>query len=756
MIIKKLNANFGKLKNQSLELQPGLNIVQAPNEAGKSTWSAFIRTMLYGINTRDHDTAAKLADKTRYQPWDGSAMSGTMEVEARGQSVTISRAPLRGAPFKAFSATYSGTKEDVPWLAAANAGEALTGVSEGVFARTAFIRQAGLKVDGDPGLEKRIAAIVSGGDENQSYAQTDAKLRAWQRERRHNRSGHIPRLESVISTADSKLRELEGLSKTVGDAQQELQRLEQRRALYTEDLEKYAILDRQSAQQRVLDAKRRAKNDEDNYESAKRGLMRDGKLVTREDIDGLRAALTSVTERNNALQESRAAKERAGRERAIANARLDESPFSGKSPQDVGGIVTDAKRLEKAAENPPAAKRPTWLILLCVAMLVLGVGGAAALLLIPTLGKTVTFIGLPVCALLLAAGIILLAKKPGPSRVEGERLREFLALYGFETVQELERESETYSAAFQRRQSLSAAIEMSAANEESAAASLKEAVADAAARAKRLLPSVRNISEMQRGLSELEMELSRLRGLELAMISSQNSYAALRDAQGGDPDEDSIQFITPPMRSREDTEDALRRCLSQLEAVKERLLEARGHQRAMGDPLLIAGEKERLQEELAMRQQQYDALGLAVSALREADAELQTRFSPLISAKAAHILEGLTDGKYSDIVFAKDFGAAVKASDDAVSHSLLALSTGAADQAYLALRLALVELALDGEESCPVILDDALANFDNDRAARALELLYALAQKRQVIMFTCHSREAEHFAAAPDVNIVSL
>lgn len=757
MIIRRMTANFGKLKNQSLELQPGLNIIQAPNEAGKSTWCAFIRAMLYGINTREQDTAGKLADKNRYQPWDGSAMSGTMELESRGQAVSISRAPLRNAPFKDFSARYTGTGEQVQWLAAANAGEALTGVSEGVFARTAFIRQAGIKVDGDPALEKRIAAIVSGGDENQSYAQTDAQLRAWQRERRHNRSGQIPRLEATIHTADEKLKEIEGLSKTIGDTQQELQRLEQRRQAYTEDLEKYAILDKQAAQQRVLDAKRRAKNDLENYESAQRDLMREGGPVTREDLDGLRADLASVSERHKMVTEARAAKNRAKAEEAAAAARLDSSPFAGRSQQEVGGIVSDAQRLAKAAENPPVAKRPVWLVILSVAMLVLGVGGAAALLLAKAaIGMHIVYIGLPVCGLLLAAGLLLLLRKPGPSRVEGERLKEFLALYGFDSAEDLEREADTYYAACQRQQSLRAAMDMSAANEENAQAALEEAQQNAAIRANRLMPQVRSTEDMRRGLQELDMALSRLSKLELNMNASRNTYETLRDEQGGDPDEDSVQFISPPMRSREDTEAALSRCISQLDAVREKLLETRGQQRAMGDPMLLASERERLEDELAEKQQQYDALALSVTALREADAELQTRFSPLISAAAGKLLSELTGGKYDDIVFSKDFGATVKAAADSVGHNILALSAGAGDQAYLALRLALVELALVGDETCPVILDDALASFDDERAAMALDLIQRLAQTRQVIMFTCHTREAEHFADAEGVNVVGL
>ena len=53
----------------------------------------------------------------------------------------------------------------------------------------------------------------------------------------------------------------------------------------------------------------------------------------------------------------------------------------------------------------------------------------------------------------------------------------------------------------------------------------------------------------------------------------------------------------------------------------------------------------------------------------------------------------------------------------------LTLSQGTADQLYLAVRLAVCELVLPAEEPCPLVLDDALANFDDGRCALALEAL---------------------------------
>ena len=79
LLIRKMSATFGRLQNQSLELQDGLNIIEAPNEAGKSTWCAFLSAMLFGINSRERDKAGFIADKNRFAPWAGVSMSGRLD-----------------------------------------------------------------------------------------------------------------------------------------------------------------------------------------------------------------------------------------------------------------------------------------------------------------------------------------------------------------------------------------------------------------------------------------------------------------------------------------------------------------------------------------------------------------------------------------------------------------------------------------------------------------------------------------------------
>ena len=75
MKIRKMSASFGVLEKRELELAPGLNVLQAGNEGGKSTWAAFLRVMLYGIDTKDRDKKDHIADKNRYRPWSGLPMA---------------------------------------------------------------------------------------------------------------------------------------------------------------------------------------------------------------------------------------------------------------------------------------------------------------------------------------------------------------------------------------------------------------------------------------------------------------------------------------------------------------------------------------------------------------------------------------------------------------------------------------------------------------------------------------------------------
>ena len=103
MHILEMQAAYGRLRGDSLRLEPGLNLIYAPNESGKSTWCSFIRTMLYGLPTRQ---SGPLADKNRFAPWTGEAMQGRMDLETDGRRWTVLRDTRRAsAPMQNFACT---------------------------------------------------------------------------------------------------------------------------------------------------------------------------------------------------------------------------------------------------------------------------------------------------------------------------------------------------------------------------------------------------------------------------------------------------------------------------------------------------------------------------------------------------------------------------------------------------------------------------------------------------------------------------
>lgn len=91
MYIKKLLLqHFGKYNNREIELQPGLNLIYGPNEAGKTTLKDFIIGMFYGIE-RQRGIASRTDEYMRHEPLDGGGYAGVMELHTEDGAYTIER-----------------------------------------------------------------------------------------------------------------------------------------------------------------------------------------------------------------------------------------------------------------------------------------------------------------------------------------------------------------------------------------------------------------------------------------------------------------------------------------------------------------------------------------------------------------------------------------------------------------------------------------------------------------------------------------
>ena len=95
---------------------------------------------------------------------------------------------------------------------------------------------------------------------------------------------------------------------------------------------------------------------------------------------------------------------------------------------------------------------------------------------------------------------------------------------------------------------------------------------------------------------------------------------------------------------------------------------------------------------------------------------------------------------------------AIRADGELVGTS--GLSEGTGDQLYLALRLAAIDLHLENHAPFPLILDDLLMTFDDERTKALLPVLAELSRRTQVLIFTHHAHLKE--LVGPEVAVHNL
>lgn len=622
MEIRKLTATFGALQNRQLSLEKGLNIVYAPNESGKSTWCQFLRVMFYGLQGRG-DTA----DKTRYAPWNGGALSGTMDVTADGAELTIRRTTRRAtSPMGELTCEYSGTA--TPWegLNGMQPGEALLGIPQSVFERSAFIGENSLSLSQTPELEKRIAALITSGDESISFTETYERLKKQLNSRRHNRTGEIPRLEDDISALQRELSHIRELNSQRAQAQAAKDALQTRVADLQDQQHRWQIITRQ--------------------EEAAYNLRRQSQALIR-----LQQLQEKATE---------------------AEAQYQQHPHYGKTESQL--------TTEMDANSPRKLPGSLWRLLLL---------GGAIVALVLTLGFLFTRRIVPA----IFSVIALLCCGAG--------------LYAF----------------FKKSHEVS-----------------------------------EHNAQMSSRREILQAQIAQLHLLAQNAESAKNAYDqyvefcdALPEVSREKPEE-----VEPPVLSPEEVEAQLRIDQTQLARLQSQLDILAGQLRALGNAEDIAAQLEKKQSQLLILQNEYDAIDMAMTTLGDINTRLQSRFSPKLGRRAAEIFAGITGGRYDTVLLTRELQMQAQTADDPVARTATLLSQGTIDQLYLAVRLALCDTVLPQDVSVPLILDDALLSFDDQRLHAALDYLLQESKKRQIILFSCQHREADYLKDHAGVNLCQM
>ena len=286
-----MTATFGTLDHRTIQFENGLNIIEAPNESGKSTLLAFLRVMLYGFTPRERGAAA---EKNRYAPWSLAPMQGVLELRGRMGDITVTRDTVRaGDPMGRFSAVYTGSGESVPGLTAEDLGETLLGIPREVYERSAFIRQSGMCVDASAELERRIAALITTGEEGTSCTDALAALKKQRNARRYHRSGRISSLEAETDELNRSLDELTQLEAHRQEKESALRALDAEEQRLCGALRAHDLCDAQEQYQAVAQAGAAADEAANALERAQRAMQLSA-CPTRETLAQGRAALDAL------------------------------------------------------------------------------------------------------------------------------------------------------------------------------------------------------------------------------------------------------------------------------------------------------------------------------------------------------------------------------------------------------------------------------------------------------------------------------
>lgn len=151
----------------------------------------------------------------------------------------------------------------------------------------------------------------------------------------------------------------------------------------------------------------------------------------------------------------------------------------------------------------------------------------------------------------------------------------------------------------------------------------------------------------------------------------------------------------------------------------------------------ILEENDRIREEIT-------SIDLALETMINLSSSIRDSFGLYLNRTASDLIAGITGGIYTSMSVDENLNVFLNTKTKLVP--LEQVSSGTMDQVYLALRLAAATLIQEGGERMPLIFDDSFVLYDDDRLRTALKWLIGT-YTDQMIIFTCHQREAQMLTA---------
>jgi uncharacterized protein YhaN len=749
--IKSLNiAAFGGLKNVQLSFQNGFNVVYGNNENGKTTIMNFIKMMFYGTERGSAQLSKNLRKK--YTPWDNSGMAGSIDFENDGRNYRIERS--FGSSNSTDKVTLIdldlGTRETV----SADIGASLFGLSSAAFERSIFIGQFGFPESNSTAegeINSKLSNLTLTGDQAISFDEVNQRLQT-AKFALMSKSGRAGIYDKNLIAA----KELAGKIENAKQSQSEI--AEKKQAAEALSIKITELSSRAEQMKTKIDGEQDFRNAEKLTEllALKEKLdalnetlrLENGQTADEMFVRKVEFCLSKIesleTKMDAKLNENKIIEQ---------NLQLALNPSIDATPEKLEELTKKLENLEKEktalsqkteelqqAVNTPKSK--SYIVFYALA-LVLDIVAAATF----NFNKLIFGACTGVSVIFLILAIILMLKGKNQSRNQKAELID-LKLKENNLISIISSEKANITAINTALNSNASIIEKQKEllhnNKKELDLLEQEKVieSDTLFELFKRYKAVDNIAVIKDELLEISKKATAQKEIK------QNINYILKDVGNISYDEarKKLANIKTPLENEIDFEGLKNQYSMLLSEITEQktdlaslLTEIKSQSANLGN---IENDKIQLAElkNKILNQKDYcDSLDIAMSVLADSFIEVRRSFGSVLEKKASDIFKGITGGKYQSMSISKSFEIAVEKADTFGGKEIDYLSSGTADQAYLSLRLAICELMAQDGNLFPVLLDDALAQYDDNRTKTALEFLNEYSKNGQIIMFTCHN-----------------
>lgn len=733
---------FGKFKGRKFSFNPGMNVVFGENEAGKSTLQTFIRAMFFSPRSIKQTDALK-----RYEPWHRESFGGSLLYELQnGKAFRIERdfrqneLKIYDSQFNEISEKFEISREKGPLFAKAHLG-----VNEHFFDQTVFVKQmeTRLSLDARKNVIESAMNLLQTGMENTSLERILEELNGLLRVHIGNSRTRTRPLEQVAQEIDDKKQQYEEFSrnrdailKEISGNAFKLEKIdtEKKKSLLNRGMEidrlrveVHRLLERKDSLENVFRSleirKTYAREMEDNQERYVSDLMKEQAKLEIE----FQQKLKKLEEMELDLESSRKYVKKAEEYKEKIEVLL-------KIQQEEAGIEKEIRITDILFRRFHVAMPTLFAVLLYFIF------------------RLLNFSQLLISGLLLFAifypslQIILEYKARNDEKHRAmQRLADIYRVLGVKEVGEFYSKLSEYEMKIGAFERLSHEVD----ELESRSMRLKESIEK---NLSKQLPSTA-VSDEETEFLEKKQELL---ALDRILLSKQENlglqmknYRTLCEQEGCSEFADFILGDVEPgsQQLQEFYSERLKFIAQEQEDI---FVTLKANELALKSLEEIDVCIAKLEEEIRTKEQQkkkmedmHAALTTAISVFRESAEELKNHTMPRLIQNFCETAEKITGGRYKNLSMDDKFE--MKALEPYIERivDVTTLSGGTLDQIYLALRIAMAESVVGAKERLPLILDEVFAHYDDERTRQSCLYLKDLSIHRQIILFTCKTRELE-------------